>query len=217
MAALGVSRMTVNRALRELAASGEVVRMVGVGTFAGEDRPQSALLRVANIADEIRVRGHEYSCDVVRVDCESAAVDVAAALGLSQDDPVYHSVCVHRENGVPIQLEDRYVNSKVAPKFVSQDFTRHPPSEYLLRAVPLDEVEHVVDAVIPSRDEARLLEIGAAVPGADAENIIGPEPDDLRALCASRPEVPSRRALQGPRIAGIRLSFVTRPRAASRR
>jgi GntR family histidine utilization transcriptional repressor len=33
-----------------------------------------------------------------------------------------------------------------------------------LRAVPLDEVEHVVDAVIPGREEARLLEIRPTVP-----------------------------------------------------
>ena len=164
VAALGVSRMTVNRALRELAASGEVVRFVGVGTFVAEEKPQSALLRVANMADEIRARGHEYSCDVVRVDRESAGVDVAGALGLRTGDPVYHSVCVHRENGVPIQLEDRYVNPQAAPDFALQDFTRVPPAAYLLRAIPLDEVEHVVDAVIPSREEARLLEIRPTVP-----------------------------------------------------
>jgi GntR family histidine utilization transcriptional repressor len=162
--ALGVSRMTVNRALRELAASGEVVRFVGIGTFVAEERPQSALLRVASVADEIRARGHEYSCDVVRVDQEKAAVDVAAALGLNPGDPVYHSVCVHRENGVPIQLEDRYVNPRAAPEFASQDFTCVPPAEYLLRTVPLDEVEHIVDAVVPGREEARLLEIRPAVP-----------------------------------------------------
>jgi GntR family histidine utilization transcriptional repressor len=164
VAALGVSRMTVNRALRELAASGEVVRFVGIGTFVAEEKPQSALLRVANIADEIRARGHDYSCDVVRVAREFAGVDVAGALGLHPGDPVYHSVCVHRENGVPIQLEDRYVNPAAAPDFAAQDFTRVPPAAYLLRAIPLDEVEHVVDAVIPSREEARLLEIRSTVP-----------------------------------------------------
>jgi len=164
VAALGVSRMTANRALRELAASGEVVRFVGIGTFAAEEKPQSALLRVASVADEIRARGHDYSCDVVSVDREPAAADVAAALDLRPGEAVYHAVCVHRENGVPIQIEDRYVNPAAAPDFIGQDFTRLPPAEYLLRTVPLDEVEHVVDAVIPSRAEARLLGIGLAVP-----------------------------------------------------
>ncbi|HEY3381168.1 MAG TPA: histidine utilization repressor [Vicinamibacterales bacterium] len=164
VATLGVSRMTVNRALRELAAGGEVVRLAGVGTFVGDERPQLGLLRVANIADEVLARGHAYSCDVVLVERESAAVEVAAALGLKAGDRVYHSVCVHRENGVPIQLEDRYVNPKAAPRFASQDFRQITPAKYLLQVVPLDEVEHVVDAVTPSKEEARLLGIRSTVP-----------------------------------------------------
>ena len=164
VATLGVSRMTANRALRELAASGEVVRFVGIGTFAAEEKPQSALLRVASVADEIRARGHEYSCDVLRVGREPAAAAVADALDLRPGNPVYHSVCLHRENGVPIQLEDRYVNPAAAPDFAVQDFSRIPPAEYLLRTVPLDEVEHVVDAVMPAREEARLLGIRPTVP-----------------------------------------------------
>lgn len=164
VASLGVSRMTVNRALRELAAGGEVTRLVGVGTFVSEEKPQLGLLQVADIAEEIRARGHAYSCRVVRVGREPAASDVAAALGLRGGAPVFHSVCVHLENGVPIQLEDRYVNPKAAPRFVVQDFTRVTPAQYLLRVVPLDEVEHVVDAVTPGRGEARLLGIQQAVP-----------------------------------------------------
>ena len=73
-------------------------------------------------------------------------------------------VMVHCENGVPIQLEDRYVNPAAAPDFAVQDFSRIPPAEYLLRTVPLDEVEHVVDAVMPAREEAWLLGIRPTVP-----------------------------------------------------
>ncbi|MCP5368777.1 MAG: GntR family transcriptional regulator, partial [Hyphomicrobiales bacterium] len=36
---LGVSRMTVNRALRELTAAGLLVRVQGTGTFVAERRP----------------------------------------------------------------------------------------------------------------------------------------------------------------------------------
>jgi GntR family transcriptional regulator, histidine utilization repressor len=164
VAAFGLSRMTINRAVRELADQGELVRYAGVGTFVGEQKPQSGLLRVANIADEIRARGHEYSCDVVLVARESASLEVSAALGLRTGDGVFHSVCLHRENSVAVQLEDRYVNPKVAPAFLSQDFTRIRPTEYLLEAVPLDEVEHVVDAVNPTKKEAALLDVGPAEP-----------------------------------------------------
>ena len=145
--------MTANRALRELAEQGRVVRVAGVGTFVAEHRPQSTLLSVVNLQDEIRMRGHDYACDVVLVERVAASIEVAAALELHTGESVFHSVCVHREDGVPVQLEDRYVNPRPAPAFISQDFSQTQPGEYLLRHVPYDEVEHVVDAIsaTPSR------------------------------------------------------------------
>src|ERR1700757_5394204 len=57
---LDVARMTANRALRELAADGVLVRVAGVGTFVAEPRVHSHPLEVRNIADEIRARGREH-------------------------------------------------------------------------------------------------------------------------------------------------------------
>src|ERR1700748_2827256 len=57
---LAVSRMTANRALKELAADGVLVRVAGVGTFVAEPRVHAHPLEVRNIADEIRARGHEH-------------------------------------------------------------------------------------------------------------------------------------------------------------
>ena len=159
VAQLGMSRMTVHRALHEMAEQGTLVRYAGIGTFVAEARPQSGLLKITNIANEIRGRGHEYTCDLVRVGRESANLEVASALDLHTGDSVFHAVCVHRENGVPIQIEDRYVNPRAAADFINQDFTQIGFSEYLVQVVPLDEVEHVVDAVSPSAEEAELLGI----------------------------------------------------------
>jgi GntR family histidine utilization transcriptional repressor len=164
VAELGVSRMTVHRALREMAEQGILARYAGVGTFVAEARPQSGLFKIADIATEIRARGHEYQCEVIRVSRESANLEVASALDLNTGDSVYHAVCVHRENGVPIQFEDRWVNPNAAPEFIGQDFSRVGFSEYLVKEVPLDEVEHVVDAVQPTPEEAERLEIKPSHP-----------------------------------------------------
>ena len=107
---LSMSRMTVNRALRELTGEGHLVRVSGVGTFVAESKPQSNLLRITNIADEIIARGHRYSCQVLYLGREAASMAVAAALALSTGTSVFHLLCVHCEEGVPVQLEDRYVN-----------------------------------------------------------------------------------------------------------
>ncbi len=148
--------MTINRALRELTEAGELVRRGGVGTFVVEPRPFSTLLMIARIGDEIRARGHRYRWNVILKTREKASVDVASALEMPVDSTVYHLVCVHFENDVPIQLEDRFVNPACAPLFFEQRFDTQPPAEYLLAEVPADEIEHTVDAVMPG-DGARWL------------------------------------------------------------
>ena len=53
----GVSRMTVNQALRELTHSGVVTRVQGVGTFVAGAKAESAIFEVRSIRDEILARG----------------------------------------------------------------------------------------------------------------------------------------------------------------
>ena len=68
VATFGVARMTVNRALRELAEQGSIVRVAGVGSFVAEEKPQSTLLRIANIVEEIRGRGHDHRFELLSCD-----------------------------------------------------------------------------------------------------------------------------------------------------
>jgi len=161
---LGVSRMTVNRALRELSAEGVLLRLPGVGTFVAPAKAQSDLLEVKNIADDIRARGHLHAAEPRLLRSEPAKPPVTAALGLPRDAPVFHLVCVHREDGVPVQLEDRFVNPAVAPRFLGQDFTATTATEYLLRLIPASAVEHVIEAVCPPARVCRYLEISAGEP-----------------------------------------------------
>ncbi len=157
---LGMSRMTVNRALRELADEGRLVRVNGVGTFVAENKPQSNLMRISNIGDEILARGHRYECRMLQLGREAAAMPIAAAMGLPTGASVFHLVCVHLEEGVPVQLEDRYVNPALIPELLMQDFgAQLQPASYLLQVIRPDEMEHIVEAGHPSEEEARLLQM----------------------------------------------------------
>src|SRR3954451_14881818 len=80
---LEVARMTANRALRELAADGVLVRVAGVGTFVAEPRVHSHPLQVRNIADEIRSRGHEYEARIVFLGSISASREIGERCGVS--------------------------------------------------------------------------------------------------------------------------------------
>jgi GntR family histidine utilization transcriptional repressor len=160
---LGVSRMTINRALREMSGEGELVRRGGVGTFVAEPRPRSTLLMIARIGDEIRARGHRYRWSVIEKSRKKASGDVADALESRPGSPVFHLSCIHYENDTPVQYEDRFVNPVCAPNFLAQSFATQPPSEYLLATIPADEIEHTVDAVLPGPG-ASLLKIRANEP-----------------------------------------------------
>lgn len=155
----GVSRMTVNRALRELAADGALVRVRGVGTFVAEAKPQSTVVELRNIADEIADRGHRHSCDVHMLRAETAEAATARAFDLPAGARIYHSLIVHRENDIAVQLEDRYVNPVVAPAYLEQDFSVTTPNAHLTLVAPPDRVEHVIEAILPATDTVRLLAI----------------------------------------------------------
>src|SRR5689334_10104950 len=128
---LGVSKMTANRALRELANEGELLRIQGVGSFVAERKGYSALFEVRNIADEIAERGHTHEATVIVLAEETASPEVADALELDIGAPVFHSLIVHSENGVPVQIEDRFVNPGAAPDYLAQDFSTLTPNAYL--------------------------------------------------------------------------------------
>lgn len=161
---LGFSRMTINRALRELTAEGLLVRMQGVGTFVAEPKTQSALFEVHNIADEIAARGHRHSCRVILLQEEAAGSERAVALDMREGQKVFHSLIVHYENDIAVQIEDRFVNAQVAPDYLQQDFTRQTPYAYLSQVAPLTEGEHVVEAILADADECKLLQIEAGEP-----------------------------------------------------
>ncbi len=161
---LGVSRMTVNRALRELSLEGVLVRVQGRGSFVSAGNSRSDVFAVTNIADEIRERGHQYSAQVLLLDTLKTTPDVADLLELPIGAPVFHSIIVHCENDVPVQLEDRFVNPLVAPDYIKADFSKTTPNEVLSAVVPWSEAEHRIEAVLPQPWESKLLAISRSDP-----------------------------------------------------
>jgi len=161
---LGISRMTAHRALRELTAEGVLRRVRGAGTFVAAAKPESALFEVRNIAEEIAARGGRHSAEVLQLNAERATGEVAEALGLKSGARIFHSLLLHRENALPVQIEDRHVSPAFAPNYLKQDFTRATPSQYLMALQPPEAVEHAVEAILPERRQQKLLEIAAGEP-----------------------------------------------------
>ncbi len=157
---LGVSRMTVHRALRELTSEGHLRRIQGVGTFVAPPKPQSTLIEISNIITEIKARGSHHRAEVVVLErIMRPEPELLCAFEFTTTKPVDHSVVIHLENDLPVQLEERYVNPTLVSGYVEQNFTTTATYDYLQNATPLTEVEHLISAVPAGEAQARLLQI----------------------------------------------------------
>jgi GntR family histidine utilization transcriptional repressor len=164
MERFGVSRMTANRALRELAAEGLVHRVQGSGTTVAQLHRISSRLTIRDIHEEVAERGHVHTARVLHRGKEKAGADLARELGLRSGATVFHTVLVHMESGVPIQYEDRYVNPAAAPDYLATDFTQTSPTLHLLRHAPLTEASYSIEACVPTAEEAKQLAIKRTEP-----------------------------------------------------
>ena len=124
----------------------------------------SSTLAVRDIHEEVLERGHRHSCVVLTLEVISADASLAPALGLRSGAKVFHSVMVHYEDGVPIQLEDRHVNPAAAPDYLQVDFQTTTPTQYLFQCAPLSEARYCIEAALPTKLEAKALGIKPSEP-----------------------------------------------------
>ncbi|MCZ6831686.1 MAG: histidine utilization repressor [Gammaproteobacteria bacterium] len=162
---LSISRMTINRALRELTNEGYIVRVSGVGTFVAEKRAQSHPLEIRNIAEEITHRGHVHESKVISLQAVRATPETALYFNIAAGARLFQSVILHSESGSPIQLEERYVHPAFAPAYMEEDFSAKTTTEYLLEiSSSIDEIEQIVQAAMPSKSTSKLLSMSPDEP-----------------------------------------------------
>lgn len=162
--AFNTSRMTANRALKELAEEGRIIRIQGVGTFVARPKPYATLLEIKSIAKEIADWGGIHSCEVLLLAEETADMDIANRLGLVPGDKLFHSIILHKDRGVGVQYSERHINPAVAPAYLAQDYTRTTPSDYLLETAPVQAAEHLIEAVRCPAHVLKHLQLDAAEP-----------------------------------------------------
>ncbi|MES2742649.1 MAG: histidine utilization repressor [Pseudomonadota bacterium] len=160
----GVSRMTVNRAVRELTAEQVLTRRQGSGTFVAQQKYQATLLEIKNIADEIRARGHVHHSSVLVLERCKGGEALARQFGLRPEQPLFHSLIVHYEDALPIQVEDRWVNPACAPDYMEQDFSAITPNAYLMISAPLQGATYSIEALTAPRPIGELLAIDGRQP-----------------------------------------------------
>ncbi len=164
VAALEVSRMTINRALSELTQEGLIKRVHGLGSFVAERPRHASLIELQDIALEVAEDGKQHRSLILQQATITADAHISAQLELPVASLVFHLRAVHYQDDLPIQLESRYVNPAAMPNFMEQDFNQITATAYLMEQFKPDEMEHRVSAMMPDSQTCELLAMQGGQP-----------------------------------------------------
>ncbi|MBE0406390.1 UTRA domain-containing protein [Psychrobacter sp. AOP22-C1-22] len=182
----GVSRMTVNRALKELSEERVLERRQGSGTFVAQQQFNHTFVEVRNIAQDLKSANRDYQAQVVskrpltaamlddelrrKFDLEAAVVPFGlqkvSHVDTNNSDAVvlYEVKIIHFADGQPIQFEERWVDAVKVPEFIEQDFSVVNTSDYLIAKSPLERGSYTIRAVAAPDAIAAALQISVQSP-----------------------------------------------------
>lgn len=163
MARFGCSRMTVNKAMASLAATGLIIRNRRAGTSVARPKMHAGVLTIPDIRADIEARGARYGyqaiLDELRPPCCVHLGSEGHHLGQSR-----FVRSVHSADDSPVLIEDRHIFLEAVPEATLADFKSEPPGPWLLGHVPWTEAEHRIAAVAADPLMARCLKISIGTP-----------------------------------------------------
>lgn len=160
----GCARMTVNKAVAELARAGLVERRRKAGTFVARPRSQSAVLDIHDIGREVGDLGLDYTFTLLHRRVRPAAPEDAAAFEVALAAPVLDLACRHMAGLQPFCSERRLISLGAVPDAGGVDFSTVPPGSWLTAEVPWTEAEHRIRAAAADREAAGILGVPAGSP-----------------------------------------------------
>ncbi len=153
------SRMTVNKALTQLARAGLIERRKRSGSFVTQPRAQSAVLEIHDIKSEVQSLNLPYSHKVVKHTRRKGRPEDARRLEFAGSVSALEVICVHYGGRRPFCLEDRVINLDAVPEAGRADFDELPPGPWLLNQVPWSTAEHQIRAIAADSEAAASLDI----------------------------------------------------------
>lgn len=153
----GCSRMTVNKALAELARSGLIERRRRSGSFVSRPRSQAAILEIHDIRAEVEALGLSYGYACLSRSRRKAGK--SEELDVDAGTPLLELTCRHRAGQAPFCVEHRLIALDAVPEAADEPFDTTAPGPWLLSHVPWSEAEHTIRAEAATPDQARLLDI----------------------------------------------------------
>jgi len=155
------SRMTVNKAMNQLARNGLIERRKKSGSFVIQPLAQSAVLEIRDIKLEVEGLGKAYRYALASRTRRKAGPADRALLLVGTGASVLAIRGLHHAGDRVFCLEERVINLSAVPDAANEPFDRIAPGPWLLQQVPWSAAEHKIMAVAASEDVAAALDVPA--------------------------------------------------------
>jgi GntR family histidine utilization transcriptional repressor len=169
MTSYGCSRMTVNKALTQLAAAGLVERRRRSGTFVRAPVSQSAVLEIHDVRAEVEATGQAYGYRLLSSTRRSTTDTDSKRLRALLRGEVLAVTCLHMADDTSFCHEDRLISLEAVPEAAEADFADGAPGPWLVRQVPWTVAEHRINSRSASPTLARALALRPAAAVLDVE------------------------------------------------
>jgi GntR family histidine utilization transcriptional repressor len=153
------SRMTMNKALSQLAKSGLIERRKRSGSFVTQPHAQSAVLEIRDIKAEVLSLGLSYNYELLKREQRRATGEERDRLELKAGSVVLALECRHFAGRNPFCHEERLINLAAVPEAQAQTFDTSAPGPWLLERVPWSAAEHRIQAIGADAEIAGILGI----------------------------------------------------------
>lgn len=153
------SRMTVNKAMSELARTGLIERRRRSGSFVRRPQSQAAMLEIHDLRTEVEALGLPYRYERLSRRERIATGEDEQATGILAGDGLVDLVCRHFAGATPFCLEERTISLSAVPEAAEESFEDVAPGPWLLGHVPWNAAEHRIRAVSADDHVAKMLDL----------------------------------------------------------
>ncbi|MCO5062920.1 MAG: histidine utilization repressor [Rhizobiaceae bacterium] len=155
----GCSRMTVNKALSQLAKTGLIERRRRSGSFVRSPRSQAAVLEITDIRSEVEALGLPYRYKLADRELRRSVPEDKELLGPERPRRLLAMTCLHRAGSRPFCLEHRLISLSTVPEAADEPFDEIAPGPWLIDRVPWSTAEHRISAASADAETALALDI----------------------------------------------------------
>ena len=169
-----VSRITVRRAIDELAREGYLVTQQGKGTFVARPKIQRHMTHMKSFSEEMADEGHHPGSRLLSLRHEKAVGYLASALGVAEEDWIWVVERLRLADDEPICLSCAYLNLPPEVSLIPAELQQQVSLWSILEknGIILSRSEETIQAVAAGEREAELLQVEVGSPLLLVEGVV---------------------------------------------